>query len=100
MKIKWTEPAVVDLENIRDFISRDSEYYGLVIVEKIFDAVDKLSRFPNIGREVPEISSSNIREIILNSYRIIYKLEEDNILILAILHGARDLKNKKPWELG
>ncbi len=29
MNIRWTEPAVLDLENIRDFISRDSEYYAV-----------------------------------------------------------------------
>ncbi|SNS05495.1 Plasmid stabilization system protein ParE [Anaerovirgula multivorans] len=99
MRIEWTEPAVIDLEDIRDYISRDSKYYGLVVVERIFDAVEKLSSFPNIGREVPETSSSNIKEIIFNNYRIIYKLDGEIILILAIIHGARDLKNMKPWEL-
>ncbi|SDY53229.1 addiction module toxin, RelE/StbE family [Proteiniborus ethanoligenes] len=98
MRIRWTEPAVIDLENIRDYISRDSEYYGLIVVERIFDAVEKLSRFPNIGREVSEINNPNIREILLNNYRIIYKVDEDYILILIIVHGARDLKNMKPWE--
>jgi len=98
MKIKWTEPAVRDLENVRDYISRDSEYYGLVIVERIFGAVEKLSRFPNVGRQVPEMSNSNIREILLHNYRIIYKIDEDHILILTIVHGARDLMNMKSWE--
>ena len=98
MRIRWTEPAVIDLENIRDFISRDSEYYGLIVVERIFDAVEKLSRFPNIGREVPEVNNPKIREILQYNYRIIYKVEEDYILILTIVHGARDLRNIKPWE--
>lgn len=98
MRIRWTEPAVIDLENIRDYISRDLEYYGLIVVERIFDAVEKLSRFPNIGREVLETSDPNIREISLNNYRIIYKVDEDYILILTIVHGARDLRNIKPWE--
>ncbi|MPM22403.1 hypothetical protein SDC9_68856 [bioreactor metagenome] len=98
MIIRWTEPAVIDLENIRDYISRDSEYYGLIVVERIFDAVEKLSRFPNIGREVPEADNPNIREILLNNYRIIYKADEDYVLILTIVHGARDLRKMKPWE--
>lgn len=42
MRIRWTEPAVIDLENIREYISRDSEYYGLIVIEGIFDAVEKL----------------------------------------------------------
>lgn len=35
MNIRWTEPAVLDLENIRDFISRDSEYYAIEFTTKI-----------------------------------------------------------------
>ena len=42
MNIRWTEPAVLDLENIRDFISRDSEYYAVEFTAKIIDAVEKL----------------------------------------------------------
>ena len=98
MRIEWTEPAVIDLENIRDYISRGSEYYGLIVVERIFDAVEKLSGFPNIGREVPEVNDPKIREILLYNYRIIYKVDEDYILILTIVHGTRDLRNIKPWE--
>jgi len=29
MKIEWTEPALLYLENIRDYIRRDSEYYAV-----------------------------------------------------------------------
>ncbi len=44
------------------------------------------------------MNNANIREILLHNYRIIYKIDEDHILILTIVHGARDLKNMKPWE--
>lgn len=37
----------------------------------------------------------NIREIIVLSYRIIYKIEKDFIYILAIIHASRDLNNVK-----
>jgi toxin ParE1/3/4 len=42
MKIEWTEPAVADLEGIRDFIRRDSEYYAIRFVERIIEAVENL----------------------------------------------------------
>jgi plasmid stabilization system protein ParE len=35
MKIEWTQPALLDLENIRDYISRDSEYYASRFIEKL-----------------------------------------------------------------
>lgn len=53
MRIKWSEPALVDLEEIRDYIAKDSEYYATRLVEKIIQAVEALERFPAMGRVVP-----------------------------------------------
>ena len=101
MKIQWTEPAVLDLEDIRDFIARDSEYYALEFAGRIFNAVEQLKRFPQVGRRVPEVEDDRIREIIFHNYRIIYQIREQIILILGIIHAARDFSNMKPspWEV-
>ena len=102
MNIRWTEPAVLDLENIRDFISRDSEYYAVEFTTKIIDAVEKLYSLPRRGRIVPETNDDSIREIIFYGYRIIYRIENnDRILILGIIHAARDMNNinPHPWEI-
>ena len=102
MNIRWTEPAVLDLENIRDFISRDSKYYAVEFTTKIIDAVEKLCLLPSMGRKVPEINDISIREIIFNNYRIIYRIENSKrILILGIIHATRDINNINPypWEV-
>lgn len=99
--IEWTEPAVLDLESIWNYIRRDSEYYATRFIEKIIEAVEKLERFPKIGRLVPEAEEENIRELLFYNYRIIYRIEEKRILILTVIHGVRDLSKKKPkpWEI-
>jgi len=101
MKIEWTEPAILDLEDIRDFIRRDSKYYAARFVEKIIGAVESLQKFPKLGRNVPEAEEENIRELLLHNYRIIYRVETDRILVLTIIHGARDLSQRKPkpWDV-
>lgn len=101
MKILWTEPALCDLEGIRDYIRKDSEFYAQRFVEKIFAAVGKLERFPGIGRPVPEADDENIRELIYRDYRIMYRLEQKRVLILTVIHGARNLEHReiKPWEV-
>ena len=99
MRLEWTEPAVADLENIRDYIKKDSEHYALRFVEKIIEAVGKLLKFPEIGRAVPEAASENIRELIFHNYRIMYHIEPGRILILTIMHGARELSRKKSWDI-
>jgi addiction module RelE/StbE family toxin len=100
MKIEWTEPAQLDLESIRDYIKRDSEYYATRFVERIIEAVESLEKFPEMGRSVPEAEEENIRELLFYNYRIMYRVETERILILTITHGARDLslKRPKPWE--
>ncbi|MGD9156534.1 MAG: type II toxin-antitoxin system RelE/ParE family toxin [Bacillota bacterium] len=95
MELRWTKSALYDLENIRNYIANDSEFYAFRLTEKIFQAVEKLKFFPESGRIVPVVAIKNIREIILMNYRIIYKPEEDFIYILAIVHSARDFKNIK-----
>lgn len=46
MKIEWTEPSLSDLENIRDYIRKDSEYYAARFVERIIEIVETLEKFP------------------------------------------------------
>ncbi|EGW39310.1 type II toxin-antitoxin system RelE/ParE family toxin [Desulfosporosinus sp. OT] len=100
MRIEWSEPAVLDLEGIKEFIERDSEYYAIEFTGRIIEMVEKLSDFPNLGRKVPEVEDEKIREIVFHNYRLIYKLSDESILVLAIIHAARDLNNMKqqPWE--
>jgi len=101
MKIIWTKSAVINLEDIKNYISQDSEFYAVELIEKIFGAVEKLSIFPRLGREVPEIKKENIREIIFGNYRILYRIDTEVLYIIAIIHAARDLSRIKlnPWEI-
>lgn len=101
MRIEWTEPALLDLKSIKYYINRDSEYYATRFVERIIEAVESLLRFPEMGRSVPEADEENIRELLFCNYRIMYRVETMHILILTIIHGARDLSKKKPkpWEV-
>jgi len=101
MKIFWTLPSINDLESIRDYIARDSEVYAINFVEKIIMAVEKLSLLPELGRMVLEADDPNVRELIFQNYRIIYRIHEKAIQIIAVIHGARDIGTFpiKPWEI-
>lgn len=101
-RIEWTVPAVSDLENIQDYIARDSAEYADAVVERLVLSVDRLASFPEIGRLVPEASDPKIRELLVQSYRMIYRLRKGTIQILAVVHGARNLSGMrpKPWTNG
>jgi toxin ParE1/3/4 len=62
--VRWTPQAEEDLQAIYDFITRDSPHYAQLAVEEILAAVDRLIRFPMMGRVVPERRRDNLRELI------------------------------------
>lgn len=87
--VRWTPQALEDLEAIRAYVSRDSLQYAALLVERLFAAVDRLEVFPESGRIVPEFQRRDLREVILGSYRIVYRLHADRAVILTVFHGAR-----------
>jgi plasmid stabilization system protein ParE len=60
-------------------------------LSRIIREAENVAAFPRLGRIVPEFGNPQIREIISQSYRIIYKFDEegDSVAILRIWHGAR-----------
>jgi addiction module RelE/StbE family toxin len=87
--LRWTEQAVDDLEAIRDYVARDSEHYAALLVERLVGALDQVVPFPEIGRMVPEYGRPDLRELIVGSYRVVYRLKSENAEVLTVFHGAR-----------
>ena len=97
-EIKWTTQSLEDINSIAEYISKDSVRYAELFVEKIFYRTEILNKHPRTGRIVPEIEDESIRELILISYRIIYKIYSSHIDILTVHHSARLLKNSSLFE--
>ena len=94
VKIIWTDQAIEDINNIAEFISKDSFKYAQIQVSKFFDLALLLESTPEIGRKVPETNDISIRELITGSYRIIYKIRSNSeILIITVHHSSRPLEN-------
>lgn len=74
MKLFWTEPAIQDLRDLRDYIASDSDFHAADFIASIITRGERLTTFPMIGRIVPEAQGEDIREILYRSYRIIYRL--------------------------
>jgi toxin ParE1/3/4 len=90
-RVVWSSRALADVESIAAFISADSPAYAQVVVRKIVKLTRTLSRFPHLGREVPEFQDPELRELLAYSYRIIYRVGTDEVLIAAVIHGKRSL---------
>ncbi|MBQ0721361.1 MAG: type II toxin-antitoxin system RelE/ParE family toxin [Gammaproteobacteria bacterium] len=90
--LRWSPQAVEDIQAIAEFISRDSPAYASSVVAAVVETTRSLPDFPLIGRVVPELNNEQIRERFVYSYRLIYRVSADAILIVAVVHGKRLLE--------
>ncbi|QPK63514.1 type II toxin-antitoxin system RelE/ParE family toxin [Methylomonas sp. LL1] len=93
LRLIWSPEAVEDLNSIAEYIAKDSVFYARSVVRKVLAIVKQVPNSPQVGRIVPEIGSSNIRERFVYSYRVVYKIDELQITIVAVIHGKRLLEN-------
>ena len=85
----WTEPAWDDVEAAAEYIARDSEYYAAAFVREIKEAAKSLCEMAERGQIVPEFGDASVRELLVRPYRLVYRLEPEDVTILAVIHGAR-----------
>jgi plasmid stabilization system protein ParE len=91
-KINWTEEAERWLKDIYDYIAQDNPESPVRVVEAIYEKVQLLSRFPEIGHRYDRIADRQVRILLYGHYRIAYVIKPDgNIDILGVFHGALDI---------
>lgn len=100
MRVVWTEPALADLKAIHDYIASDSEFYASRFVGRLVDSTTILGEFPEMGQISARFPSGRIREFVFQGYRILYRTRDHHVVILAVVHGGRDLASLEPrsWD--
>ncbi len=94
--LAWSPEAIEDIESIASYIERDSPWYARAVASRIVETAETIPDHPELGRIVPEIGDRSIRERFVYSYRIIYRLESERILLVAVIHGSRLLQHFIP----
>ena len=93
VQINWTDDAKLDLKNIYEFISKESEYYAELTVFKIISKTELLNNNVNIGKVIKEKQNPFFRELLYKQYRIMYKvLGDQHVDILNISHSSRNFE--------
>ena len=94
-QVIWAPSALDDADEIAKFIARDSKSRAGLLISRIFKVTESLAQFPLSGRMIPEMGDQSCREIMYGSYRIMYRVENDDIWVVGIVHGARDWDPKE-----
>ena len=95
-QIKWAAPAREDINEIIDYISQTNINYAVKILKKMEDHVKQLDLFPERHRIVPELERYGYllyREIIVDYWRIIYKIENNFVYIMLVIDSRRNLED-------
>ncbi len=92
-KVKWSPEAVEDVEEIAHYIEKDSLYYAQAVTDDLIVASRSLKQFATRGRWVPELEENAYRELFIHSYRLIYRVNGQQVLIIAVIHGKRQLEH-------
>lgn len=94
-QVQWTDTAQQDLTEIIEYIAQDSISDALMILQKLETKAALLITLPNRGRVVPELLHTGIsqyRELIRSHWRLVYRVESKQVLIMAVLDSRRDLQ--------
>jgi len=89
MRVRWTDPAVVDLTRICDYITEHGRpVTARRVALKIIESIGTLSKFPERGRPGRKVGT---RELLFEGlpYLAIYRVRDDVIEVIRILHGAQ-----------
>jgi addiction module RelE/StbE family toxin len=95
MRVEFSDEAKKDLEQIAAFIARDDEDAALRSVDRLVDRALELARAPRSGRVVPELGEPDLRQVLVRSYRIVYRVEPQRIVVLTIIEGHRRLRQSR-----
>lgn len=83
--------AVVDLEDIWDYIAADSPDAADRWLAKLFDAFEAIGRSPGAGHQRQDLTAYPVRFWTVGAYLIIYRAERQPVQIVAVTQGSRDI---------
>jgi len=93
MKLSWSKESMLKLLEIEQYIEKNNPKKAVEFTDFLISQGEVLSDTPYIGRIVKEISNPSIRELIVNNYRIVYKIQEQDVIILTVFEGHRLIRS-------
>jgi toxin ParE1/3/4 len=91
-QIIWTEPALVDLDDIAEYLALSNPYAASNLVNEVLSKVERLEQFPKSGKRPLEIPELNYREVVIPPCRVFYRLEKDFVYIVHVFRDERNLR--------
>ena len=92
-KVVWTKSAVSDLESIIEYIAENSPLTAKALFRELKKQINTL---PQRGRHIPELQEQGIflyRELIISPWRVMYRIHERIVYVMAIIDSRRNIED-------
>ncbi len=86
----WSNVALARLIEIRDVLSEEDPRAATRVLRLLLKRAGQLVDFPSLGRVVPELPDSELRELVEKQYRIVYRVREKTVEIATVFEGYRE----------
>lgn len=91
-QVIWTEPALIDLDEIAEYIALDKPSAARKLVSDVFKSVKRLKQYPKSGKSPPELQNTDYLEIFVGPCRIFYRIDKNMVYILYVMRAERLLR--------
>jgi len=94
MARRFAPEAEAELDDIWYYMAKESGSIEIAdrVIDSVTDRFRLLARFPQMGRRRDEDLRSGLRSFVVGEYVIIYRAEDENVLVLHVIRGSRDLR--------
>ncbi len=90
---RWTSQALSDVVAIEEYIAHDSPRAADAWCRRIRDRARRAAKLPRAGRVVPEFGRDDVREVLVKSYRIVYRIDPQGIVVLTVFESHKALRS-------
>jgi toxin ParE1/3/4 len=96
-RVVWTDSAVLGLDSSISFIAQESVDDARRILERVLGAAESLETLAERGSVAPEFDESGVRQLLVDPFRLLYRVGDAEVWILGVLHQRQDLQR---WRRG
>ena len=90
-RVVWTEQARRMLDDAVSYVAQDARAAAEDLLIQALEAASSLEVHSERGRLVPELDQPNVRQLLVQRYRLLYEVTPAEVQVLAFIHSARDL---------
>lgn len=89
-RVVWSRGASLELDAAVSHIAEDSPQTAAAILERVLEAAASLATLSERGRVVPERGEPQIRELLVEPFRLVYQVRVEEVVMLGLIHQRQD----------